>query len=337
MVQYTYLADIFYVLGIAASKGGGLPLITGLTPVRAHILACYILGGFIGCWALASFFLVVLRCHPSVPYLDAGITQCPNLFARWVAIESISIFIEIAIFAISVSVVWLVKLKWHAKIKVLFAFSTRLPVIIPIAYRLKFLGEDLYAPDQTFGLVNSTIATQVVLHYTVMAASFAYLKPFLAVFDSNLCATVKFDQSRSYNSSSQSRGGSVSAGRLKSEVGANTYQMSNLEQRRNSTMSSRNSRRVSQTYTPRKASVRSPHTVLFEDQIEADDQRMSRTHPTYTTAGTSYPTSPSAGAAPQERVASARESLTGSEDPIITKTQEWDVRSETGHGDTHAM
>lgn len=312
-------------------------MITGLTPVRAHIMACYVLGGFIGCWALASFFLIVLRCHPSVPYLDAGIEQCPNLFTRWVAIESISIFIEIAIFAISVSVVWLVKLKWHAKIKVLFAFSTRLPVIIPIAYRLKYLQEDLYASDQIFGLLNSAIVTQVVLHYTVMAASFAYLKPFLAVFDSNLCATVKFDQSRSYNSSSQSRGGSVSAGRLKSEVGTNTYQMTNMDQKRHSTLSSRNSRRVSQTHAARKASVRSPHTVVFEDQIERDHARSPRNHATPSAAGVAYPTSPSNTTAPQERAASARESLTGSEDPIITKTQEWDVRSETGHGDTHAL
>ena len=31
------------------------------------------------------------------------------------------------------------------------------------------------------------------MHYTVMAASFAYLKPFLSAFDSNLCGTVKVD------------------------------------------------------------------------------------------------------------------------------------------------
>lgn len=42
-------------------------------------------------------------------------------------------------------------------------------------------------------MTKATIATQTALHYTVMAASFAYLKPFLSIFDSNLGATIKLD------------------------------------------------------------------------------------------------------------------------------------------------
>lgn len=56
-----------------------------------------------------------------------------------------------------------------------------------------YLRSALSATDFTLAITSAIICTQCALHYTVMAASFAYLKPFLSAFDSNLGATVKLD------------------------------------------------------------------------------------------------------------------------------------------------
>lgn len=83
-------------------------------------------------------------------------------------------------------------------------------ILAPTIVRLIYLRQGLDRPDYTFGMVNAIIATQFVLHYTVMAASFGYLKPFLSAFDSNLGATVKLGTvaASQYLSGSQTKGNS---------------------------------------------------------------------------------------------------------------------------------
>jgi hypothetical protein len=63
-----------------------------------------------------------------------------------------------------------------------------------IALRLYYLHEAFSShANFTFSMTNSVITTQSALHFAVIAASFAYLKPFLSFFDSGLGATVKLD------------------------------------------------------------------------------------------------------------------------------------------------
>ena len=62
------------------------------------------------------------------------------------------------------------------------------------------------------------IATQCVLHYTVMAASFCYLKPFLSAFDSGFGATIRLD----HHTGSQSYGKSQNTYAMKSMSRAGT-------------------------------------------------------------------------------------------------------------------
>lgn len=98
------------------------------------------------------------------------------------------------IFALFASIIAILKMKMSAKIKVLVAFSIRLTVIVPAVYRLYYLQKGLHSSDDTlFALTDTYISAQAVLHYTTIAASFAYIKPFLRSFDSNLGATVKVD------------------------------------------------------------------------------------------------------------------------------------------------
>lgn len=120
--------------------------------------------------------------------------QCNSLFGKWVAVEVLSILIEILLFGLFVGIIAILRMQTSAKFKVVIAFAIRLSIIIPTGFRLQYLNEGLLSKsDPLFDLINAAVVTQTVLHYTTMAASFAYLKPFLRAFDSNFSATVKVD------------------------------------------------------------------------------------------------------------------------------------------------
>lgn len=97
-----------------------------------------------------------------------------------------------------------------SKVRFVGVMLTSPSIIAPTIVRLVYLRQGLNSSDYTFGLVNAIIATQFVLHYTIMAASFGYLKPFLSAFDSNLGATVNLETvaASQYVSGSQNKGNS---------------------------------------------------------------------------------------------------------------------------------
>lgn len=138
--------------------------------------------------------MVEARCNINSPWLDTSSTTCSSLLSRWAGVETVGLLIEVLIFALFASIIAILKMKISAKIKVLMAFSIRLTVIIPAVYRLYYLQKGLHSlSDTLFALTDTYISAQAVLHYTTIAASFAYIKPFLRSFDSNLGATVKVD------------------------------------------------------------------------------------------------------------------------------------------------
>ena len=58
-------------------------------------------------------------------------------------------------------------------------------------FRIVHLKPVLADPDATYNSVDLIIVTLVVLHYSLMAATFPCLKPFLAAFDKELMHTSK--------------------------------------------------------------------------------------------------------------------------------------------------
>lgn len=72
-------------------------------------------------------------------------------------------------------------------------------------FRIVYLKDILADPDPTYNGVYIIIATQVVLHYSLMAATFPCLKPFLAAFDKELLDTSKLQSPMGGNSYYRSR------------------------------------------------------------------------------------------------------------------------------------
>lgn len=285
-------------LGVA--KSATLPLLTQLTPIKHFVRASWVISALICAWCVVSIFLVAFRCHVRSPWEDATTAQCPSMFSRWAFIEILSIIIEIFIFGLFLAIIHILRMRMKAKVKVVLAFSTRLTVIIPTVFRLMYLKSDLQKPDPTFSLVYTVITAQAVLHYTTMAASFAYLKPFLRAFDSNMGATVKVDTvvSSGYPVNSRSHEQS-SRDREKPKRGSTSFAVA-------------------------------AHTSNSEG--DADEQLGSAAKPRPRNLDTSSRTLSSPFApnslANQKRLSHRKQESGDSVTPIIRKTQEWDIRTE---------
>lgn len=301
VTKLLWVSDIFYPITLSIAKGAALPLLIQLTRLRKFILACYALAVFILLWGFLSVVILAARCHLESPWTDSSTRKCASLYGRWVAIEAGSLLIEVLIFIEFVSIIRILKMRRTMKLKLMIAFATRLPVIIPTIFRLIYLRNGLSADKDTiFALTNAIIATQVVLYYTTMASSLAYLKPFLRAFDSNLGATVKVDTvvSTGYT---PTKWNEHSGNRGENKDNSHTYPMRRLDQSGKSLDGDSDDTSPSKpiyqqtVHSPTSNSVSKQKTSFPHDQ-----QRMPRNK---------Y---------------SSRESMM----PMITKTQEWHVSTE---------
>lgn len=271
---------------------------------------CLALTAAIILWGLLSTFLVGLRCHPSNPWIDVD-NQCSSLFNRWLAVEIPSILIEAMLFTLFVSIVCMLRMSNSIKFKVISAFAIRLTVIMPAILRITYLDSGIESTsDPLFALVDAVCATQAVLHYTTMAASFAYLKPFLRAFDSNFSATVKVDTVVS-NGYPYGSSGTNNSHRDQKE----TVMLSDLKPQ-----SRRASRKIDDVDAITPAKSRRESWM----QPNGDRKRDSRQRTSKYAAR---------GSDPGHEKHDSSESMV----PIITKTQEWTVHTESKDRLFHAL
>jgi hypothetical protein len=126
-------------------------------------------------------------------------------FTRWAVVEGFSLLVEVLISSMAVVLVWNLSMATRTKVMVVCAFSAQLLIAIPIAFRLELLRGRTEAPprDPLFAATSSAIATQIVVHLSVMAATFPCLRQFLQAFDSGLGATTKISTELGSGSRSQ--------------------------------------------------------------------------------------------------------------------------------------
>jgi hypothetical protein len=107
------------------------------------------------------------------------------------------------------------------KVAVVGAFLMRALIALPTGYKLALLRRDLPSPDSTFDATNVVIATQVTMHYTIMAATFPCMRAFLQAFNSGLGATTGLTTAAVYDSAAYAKGSKGSwFGRSKNDATA---------------------------------------------------------------------------------------------------------------------
>ncbi|OAA51581.1 hypothetical protein NOR_00174 [Metarhizium rileyi] len=203
-LKLNYAANLVYIVAICGSKCAMFLLITRLGQEKRHLLATNSVTMLTIIWAVVSLFLMAFQCSLPEPWDIRDSSRCSTLVTRWVVVETFSTVIELSVSALSMTLVWGLSMKTRTKVMVVCAFSAQLFVIIPIVFRLHFVQRSRDTTDATFDSTDVVITTQVVMHFSIMAATFPCFRQFLQAFDSGLGATTKIATERGTGSRSQS-------------------------------------------------------------------------------------------------------------------------------------
>lgn len=186
------------------------------------------------------------------------------------------------------------------------AFLLRILIVIPTAFKLVLLRRDLPKADATFTSTDVVIATQVTLHYTVMAATFPCMRAFLQAFNSGLGATTGLTTATVYDSNAYAKGSNNGNSK------ANTaYALESVDRDVENTRTARTARMT------RSASFRPDHGHSNTATVTAaaDHHQIERDRPLQGRQNRST----SQGSLDSDE----------SKQPIIKKTLEWEVRHES--------
>ncbi|KAL6228766.1 hypothetical protein BDW75DRAFT_235668 [Aspergillus navahoensis] len=148
---------------------------------KAYLLACKTSLLTASLWSIASIVAVALSC--SIKYIWSVETDCRGLNTAWKAITAFDVLTEVFLISLSVSLVWAVQMRRKEKMTVIFAFGTRILVIIPTIVRQSYLNTALKEKDAPSSLSDTLIATEVLLHCSIMLATVPCLKPFIIAFN----------------------------------------------------------------------------------------------------------------------------------------------------------
>ncbi|KAJ6446908.1 C2H2 type zinc finger containing protein [Purpureocillium lavendulum] len=197
-LKFNYAAGLLYIVAICGSKCAMFLLIARLTRQSQHLSLVISHGAtcFTAVWALASLFIMAFQCSLPDPWNTARHGGCSSLFTRWAVVETLSILIEVSISAMAIALVWNLIMAFKVKVAVVCAFSAQLLVIVPIIWRLIFVRRSLDTRDATFDWTEPALTTQVVMHFSIMAATFPCFRQFLQAFDSHWGATTKMSDTQ---------------------------------------------------------------------------------------------------------------------------------------------
>jgi len=164
------------------SKASTATLFLRLTPSRGHSFAIWSTIGALIVWEVVSTFLVAIRCHSLRPWTDTA-QSCPNMFVRWKFIGALDILTELALFSISVYLVWGLQMALKSKSIVVAAFGCRLPLIVVIVLRLYYLHIQIHSANPTFSAAATVSCTQFEIGFSILASIIPCLKPFMAPYE----------------------------------------------------------------------------------------------------------------------------------------------------------
>lgn len=186
------------------------------------------------------------------------------------------------------------------KVVVVGAFLLRILIVIPTAFKLFLLRRDLPSVEATFNATNVVIATQVTMHYTVMAATFPCMRAFLQAFNSGLGATTGLTMAAAYDSNAYAKGS-----KNKTDKSNVAYALESIDRDGDNTRAAR-----SASFRPDNSNTTTTTITSAGDQQLSERERHLQG---------------------RQNRGTSQESLDSdeSEQPIIKKTLEWEVRHET--------
>ncbi|KAH8810577.1 hypothetical protein F5884DRAFT_255871 [Xylogone sp. PMI_703] len=182
--RMVYVSILFFIMALGLSKISVAFLLLRLTPHKYHRRASYMIIGTMTAWTMVSLLVLALQCNISHPWISLH-EKCPRMFLRWQLISAFDIIFELALVIMTIYLVWDLHTSMENKTTVVFAFSTRLPLIIFIAYRLVTFNSKGLTTNPTFLQEKFIVWTQTELYYSIMSATVPSLRPFIKTLASN--------------------------------------------------------------------------------------------------------------------------------------------------------
>ncbi|GAB7353910.1 hypothetical protein MBLNU459_g4256t1 [Dothideomycetes sp. NU459] len=198
-IQKEYVSTIFYILAICTSKISTSLLVGRLERVKHHLIIISVVIGLAGAWGISSIVVFGIQCRDQL---------CLDSYTLWLGIELAGILLELAVFALSLQLVWTLVMPMRPKVVVISAFAIRLSTIIPSALRIHTFHSNQsnnQAFDSDVG-VDFVVITLIATHLSIMAATFPCMKQFLGAFDSGLIGGLGVSTGGTHFDSQQNHG-----------------------------------------------------------------------------------------------------------------------------------
>ncbi|KAE8381704.1 hypothetical protein BDV26DRAFT_63776 [Aspergillus bertholletiae] len=176
-----YAADLLFLAGHSAAKVSVCLLLRRLGQVAKYVKWCNVTLIVIGLWALASILGIAVSWQPSSHWdLSRSVTDRNT---GWKVLTSVDVVIEALLVGLSIFLVWDIHMPRKRKVAVICAFSTRTVIIIAVIVRQVYINRAFEEPHMPVRVSSAVIATEVLLHCSLMAATVPCIKPFIASFD----------------------------------------------------------------------------------------------------------------------------------------------------------
>jgi len=199
----SYASDILYLITIWLTKCSVAFLLLRLSPNRGHNVASIVVLVTSTVFMIVSVFVVALKCDLAHPWMFIN-EKCTDLLIRWDVLSALDITTEGLLFLTSLYLVRGLQLPFSKKTIVVAAFGFRLPIILPIVWRLHFLRSFLSSSNPTLDGTLVVVNTQIEMNYAIIAATIPCLRPFMTALSTNYGAPAPKTPASNYGSNEYS-------------------------------------------------------------------------------------------------------------------------------------
>ncbi|KAJ3491280.1 hypothetical protein NLG97_g5626 [Lecanicillium saksenae] len=162
-----YTVDFLYVLALGFCRASAAFFISHMAHSGPQTGSARMLAAGSGVWAIASLFVVAFRGDVSRPWSTLDKPQ--PLYIRWLATEILGMVIELAIWFLSIHLVWSLQMTLRKRVYIVSAFGVKLFVFVFIGFRLAYLTPERNS-DPTLTSIMPALFTQAVLHFSIIAS-----------------------------------------------------------------------------------------------------------------------------------------------------------------------
>ncbi|KAM3563345.1 hypothetical protein ARSEF4850_002362 [Beauveria asiatica] len=174
-----YVAQLLYLFSLGFARTSCALFVSAAAQASPLVWPARAAAALSGSWCIASVLCLTLSGgKPWVGILGQ------SFFLRWVGIEATGILVELALFMLSISLIWFLDLPKPRRTCLMAAFSTRLLLIPIIAARLVHIRSPHSSSSTS---VAPSILTEAALALSVMTGCAAAPRSLLATFPSPTC------------------------------------------------------------------------------------------------------------------------------------------------------